>query len=406
MAGITGMGTTFNLPNYHGELFGLTPEDTPLLSAIGGLGSGSEITSKEWEWQAYDLRDPAQRVALEGQTAPTGEARVRTNFSNVVQIVHERVSTSYTKQAAIGQFAANSAPISGANPITDEHDWQVTQAVKQIARDVNWTCINGQYAKPSDNSSPRKTRGLMQAVSAANTVDRGSNVATGASSVTDTITPASAHSLSVGDVVFFTRTGDATGITTGRPYWVQSVSTTVSFKVAASKGGTALTVGSSTANIDYHSVASSATVLSVDDVNVFAQRVWDGGGLTDGLGVFLCNSSQKIALSKAYADAYGKAVPVTQGEKVGGVVVERLLTDFGPINIMVDRAMPQDALLLTSLSQLKLQFLLIPGKGSFFEEPLAKTGASEDTQIYGEVGLEYGSPLAHGVLRGLPFRGM
>ena len=33
MPGITGMGTTFNLPNYHGQLFGLTPEDTPLLSA-------------------------------------------------------------------------------------------------------------------------------------------------------------------------------------------------------------------------------------------------------------------------------------------------------------------------------------------------------------------------------------
>ena len=37
MAGVSGIGTTFNLPNYHGELFSVTPSDTPLLSAIGGL---------------------------------------------------------------------------------------------------------------------------------------------------------------------------------------------------------------------------------------------------------------------------------------------------------------------------------------------------------------------------------
>ena len=34
MAGITGMGTTFDLPNYAGELFALTPEDTPLLLSL------------------------------------------------------------------------------------------------------------------------------------------------------------------------------------------------------------------------------------------------------------------------------------------------------------------------------------------------------------------------------------
>ena len=36
-----------------------------------------------------------------------------------------------------------------------------------------------------------------------------------------------------------------------------------------------------------------------------------------------------------------------------------------------------------------------------FEEELAKTGASDKSQIYGEIGLEYGNQAAHGVLRGL-----
>ncbi len=403
MTGITGMGDTFDLPNFHGPLFGLSPEDTPLLSAIGGLTGGEHVLAKKFEWQGYDLRTPAQNVALEGATAPTAQARVRQNFGNVCQIVHSKVSTSYTKQAAVGHFASTAAPILGENPVTDEHDWQLTQEIKQIARDVNWTLINGQFDEPADNTAPRKTRGLMQAISAANTVDKGTNVATAASSATDTITPAAAHSLSVNDVVFFTKTGAATNITTGRPYWVQSVSTTVSFKVAATEGGAALTLGTSTANIDYHSVGTTAA--DVDDINEFTQLVYDGGGLTEGLGTFLVNSSQKLAITSAYANAYGKGVLVTKESNVGGVAVERLTTDFGTLNIMLDRAMPQDAIVLTSLNELKPKFLLIPGKGSFFEEELAKTGASFDSQLYGEIGLEYGSPITHGVIRGLPFRG-
>jgi len=354
MAGITGMGDTFDLPNFHGPLFGLSPEDTPLLSAIGGLTGGEHVLAKEFEWQGYDLREPAQNVALEGATAPTAQARVRQNFGNVVQVVHSKVSTSYTKQAAVGHFASTAAPINGENPVTDEHDWQLTQEIKQIARDVNWTFINGQYAKPADNNSPRKTRGLMQAISAANTVDKGTNVATGASSAT-------------------------------------------------TEGGTALTLGTSTANIDYHSVGTTAA--DVDDINEFAQLVYDGGGLDEGLGTFLVNSSQKLAITSAYANAYGKGVLVTKDSNVAGVAVTQLDTDFGRLNIMLDRAVPQDAIILTSLNQLKPKFLLIPGKGSFFEEPLAKTGASFDSQLYGEIGFEYGSPITHGVIRGLPFRG-
>jgi hypothetical protein len=46
-------------------------------------------------------------------------------------------------------------------------------------------------------------------------------------------------------------------------------------------------------------------------------------------------------------------------------------------------------------------FLNIPGKGVLFEEELAKTGASDKSQIYGEIGLAYGNQAAHGVLRGL-----
>jgi len=66
MAGITGQGTTFNLPNFVGELFGITPEDTPFLSAIGGLTGGKSVAAKRFEWEFYDLRAAGQRDAAAG----------------------------------------------------------------------------------------------------------------------------------------------------------------------------------------------------------------------------------------------------------------------------------------------------------------------------------------------------
>ena len=100
MAGITGMGTTFDLPNFVGDLFNISPEDTPLLSAIGGLTGGRPAYDKRFEWEFYDLRAAAaNRQRLEGAAAPTAEGRVRANAHNVVEIHQEAVSVSYTRQA-------------------------------------------------------------------------------------------------------------------------------------------------------------------------------------------------------------------------------------------------------------------------------------------------------------------
>src|SRR5690554_6864175 len=133
MAGITALGTTFNLPNFVGELFAASREDTPFLSAIGGLTGGESTTSTLFQWQQYDLRDPSSRVRKEGDDAQTPVARVRANVTNVVEIHQETVAVSYTKLAAIGQFNstgsnhAGSVGIAGSNPVTSELTWQVTQ---------------------------------------------------------------------------------------------------------------------------------------------------------------------------------------------------------------------------------------------------------------------------------------
>ena len=131
------------------------------------------------------------------------------------------------------------------------------------------------------------------------------------------------------------------------------------------------------------------------------QAAYDNGGVKDQFSATLwANSTQKRAVSAAYAAAYAKAQPVNECT-VGGVVVNTIQTDFGTLNIALDRRIPADMLLFASMEQLNAVFTNVPGKGAFFEEPLAKTGASDDVQIYGEIGLEYGNEAAHGYLRGL-----
>lgn len=398
MSGITGIGTTFNLPNYHGELFTLTPTETPLLSAIGGLTGGGQISDVEAEWQTEDLGDPGQDTALEGAVAPTAEGRARANVRNVAQIHQKKVSVSYTKQAAVGGYATpQSAPFRSGdgsdNPVVSELDHQTLAAIKKVALDVNWSFWNGLYANPTTNATARKTRGLIEAIST-NVTDNSTVSYTGATSATDTITVT--HALSNGDKVVFTNTGAATGIVAGRVYYVVNVSTTVSFKVSLTSGGAAITLGTAT-GLALHKPFTT-TLAVATHIDPFIQGVFDNGGL-GSTPVFGVNSRQKRAITAAYAAQYGQATPVR--ERIGGVVVETVDTDFGTFGIMLDRHVPQDAIVAMSLEQLMPFFLNTPNKGVFFEEALAKVGASDDVQIYGEIGLKYGNEAAHGILRGL-----
>ena len=403
MPGITGLGTTFNLPNYHGELFSLTPADTPLLSAAGGIGGGGQVDSTTFEWQTYDLRDAASRPRLEGAAAPTAEERVRANVSNVCQIFHEAVSTSYTKAAATGQYATvQAAPFqqnAGEPVVINEHTWQVMNALKQIARDVNYVFWNGTKVVPTTNATARATQGLLGAMTSnAQVADSTNPLTAGASAATDTIT--ATHNLVADDKVVFTDVGASTTIVPGRAYWVKSVSTTVSFKIAATKGGTAITVG--TATVSFYGM-KAATLVTPDMIGGLLQSVFDNGGITEqGTATLFTSSGVKRSISKAYATAYSSTAGLMNDTRnVGGVSMDTIVTDFGTLNLTIDRQLPADALAVVSLEQVDPVFLSIPGKGVLFEEELAKTGASDNTQIYGEIGLKYGNQASHGVIRGL-----
>lgn len=324
MPGITGMGTTFNLPNYVGELFSVSPEDTPFLSAIGGLTGGRPTNTTHFTWSGYDLRNAsATRQRREGADAPEAEGRTRFSVMNVLEIHQETVATSYSKMYANGQFGnigaenPNVQGLDGASAVTDEHQWQIEQALTQMATDIEASFILGEYNDPSADSGaqgPRRTRGVLEAIQT-NVLD------------------------------------------------------------------------------------ADEAMLNRRLINQLMRTVWSNGGIRRAqTATVMANGIQRQALSEVFTHQSGYQ---EQTRDVGGVSVDTIITDFGRINVMLNRYVPDDEIVLVSLEQCAPRFANIPGKGFLFQEQLAKTGASEQTQLYGEIGLEYGNERAHGRITGL-----
>jgi len=399
MAGIAALSTTFNLPNYPGELFGLSPEETRFLSMAGGLtGGGSYTESVIFGWSTYDLRAPSNRQRLEGADAPTPEARVRGYEFNVLEIHQEKVSTSYTKQNARGQFADLGSTqhiegLEGANAVRDEHGWQTEQTIKQVARDVNYSFINGTYALPADNSTARATRGILAAITT-NVHAKATNSTAVTGEDADDLIDDTATSFANGDQVMFTALTGGSNLDTDTVYFVIN-KLTDSFQLALTPSGSAVSFGSD---------ITAATIVkltepTVDYVGDLMQDIWDNGGIQEGdTRVLFSNSGLRRWLSYLFIEQMGYQ---ETSRNIGGVAVTAIETDFGMLNLALERMLPRDTILIASMEWIEPVWMLDPEKGFLFMEPLAKTGASHNDQLYGEVGLAYGVEKHHGKITGL-----
>ena len=389
MPTVAALGTSFNLPNYHGRVHPLTPSDTPFTTALMGMSGGGEVDpARTFEWQTTDLRDAAQNTVVDGDRAGTGEHRSRSNVFNVLQTHREDVDVAYERLSAIGQFDGRN--IAGDNPIVNEEAFQITQMWKQIKRDIEFSLINGTYVLPGSNSTAAQTRGILEAITT-NAVDSSSQVATLATSANadDTFDTSSAHGLSVGDDFYITGLSGGSGIAASTRYYVTSTPTTTSFTASATKGG---------ASLDFGSDVTAGNIFSYAEPNDqslgdLMQSAWDNGGLQESeMGLLVVNSVMKRWLTKVFIT--DKSLE-TRSRSVGGANVQAIDTDFGPLGIMLNRYIPQGTVAAVSLDQCKMHFRNVPGKGVMFAEPVAKAGASNATQLYTSAGLEYGNEAAH-----------
>ena len=306
MANVNGMGTVFNLPNFAGQLYSSTPAVTPFLNLISGKAVKTDnfqfSTGVEYAHEAASQPAISETASV---TAPTAISYVRSQSTNVTQIFHEKVSVTYAKMSNSGRLSGiNTA--GAQNDAPNELDFQTARAIEKMARDVEYTFINGTYQLAGSSAQANKTRGMLEA---AGTV-----------------------------------------------------------------------------------IDCNNAVLTQDFLNSAYKAAYDAGAdFTDM--VLICNSAVKQILSIIYASQAGFNLP--DSRNVGGVNLTTIETDFGALRIMLNRFIPSDVLLGADLSCIRPVEEDVPGKGNFFREQLAKVGAAEEYQIFGQMGLDHGPGWKH-----------
>jgi hypothetical protein len=92
---------------------------------------------------------------------------------------------------------------------------------------------------------------------------------------------------------------------------------------------------------------------------------------------------------------------VPRDRTVGGANIRTIITPFGELDVVINRHVTSTELLILDLAVIKPVVMPIPGKGELFLEPVARTGAAEKSQLYGEWGVQYGPEQWHGKITAL-----
>lgn len=306
----------FNTPNFSGMLYSAAPIETPFLSLIGGIGGVNAKITTNFEFAVgsiYDGETATQPSISEddSMTAPVPYTVVRTQEVNVTQTHQETVEVTYDKMANVGRMSGiNTA--GQENNVNDELNFQIARKMEKIARDVEFSFLNGEFAKATASNVANKTRGM---ISAAGTQKDASN-----------------------------------------------------------------------------------TELSYELIMDAMEEAWNNGATFTNF-YFFTNGTQKRKLTSIFQELKGFVLPATRN--VGGINITSFETDFGNVNIVLDKFMPKNTILGADLSVIVPVEQIVPGKGNFFLETLSKDGASERRQIYGKIGLDYGANFRHLVIKNL-----
>lgn len=113
----------------------------------------------------------------------------------------------------------------------------------------------------------------------------------------------------------------------------------------------------------------------------------DSNGDTTNLVVGL-DSTGRLQLN-ADAAANGLTI-VSAGRNINGIAVDQVLTPLGIVYLKTLKYLPAGTVALFDPSIMAPVEQIVPGKGNFFLEELAKVGAGTKKQIFGQIGLDHG----------------
>lgn len=147
----------------------------------------------------------------------------------------------------------------------------------------------------------------------------------------------------------------------------------------------------------------SAIETNVMDLGGKAISIWDvadmltmikgAGGVTSGL-ILWCDSVTKFQFS-AEAASNGLTV-INNSRNVNGLNITRIETPAGAIELHEGAYLPAGTALLLNFDVIAPVEQIVPGKGNFYLEEMAKTGFKTKYSILGQVGLDHGPEWMHG----------
>lgn len=308
------IATSFGVLNYSGMLFNKGNTRTPLSAIIGArpkLTNHVEfVTGQGYEGGGAGSQPAITETA--SLTAPEPTVVTREQKTNVTQIFHESVGVSYAKESNMGTLSGVNIANQEANPI-NELDFQVAAKMQKVNRDIEYTFINGVFAKATSDAQANKTRGLVTAI-------------------------------------------------------------TTNTKAMASKP------------------------LGLWDIADMVKKIYGANAPTEGL----CLWCDATTLFQINADAVQNGLTVVPAAReINGIALSSVVTPIGVVYLYLGECLPAGTALLLNLDVISPVFQPVPGKGNFFLEPLAKTGAGEKYQLFGQIGLDHGPEWYHGKFTGI-----
>ena len=308
------IATSFGVLNYSGMLFNKGNTRTPLSAIIGArpkLTNHVEfVTGQEYEGGGAGSQPAITETA--SLTAPEPTVVTREQQTNVTPLFHESVGVSYAKESNMGTLSGVNIANQEANPI-NELDFQVAAKMQKVNRDIEYTFINGVFAKATSDAQANKTRGLVTAI-------------------------------------------------------------TTNTKAMASKP------------------------LGLWDIADMVKKIYGANAPTEGL----CLWCDATTLFQINADAVQNGLTVVPAAReINGIALSSVVTPIGVVYLYLGECLPAGTALLLNLDVISPVFQPVPGKGNFFLEPLAKTGAGEKYQLFGQIGLDHGPEWYHGKFTGI-----
>lgn len=138
--------------------------------------------------------------------------------------------------------------------------------------------------------------------------------------------------------------------------------------------------------LKYWDIVEAATSINDNEGDIFDLTI-------------MCDNVHYLQLT---ANAIENGLTVVEDDStVNGVRISRIKTPYGTYGIIPNSYVPKGTALLLNIPVMGVVEQLVPGKGNFFYEELAKTGAGEKGEIFGQLGLDHGPEWYHAKITGL-----